>query len=124
MWLKIFTNNQLNYKDALIKLDVLPLFYFQVLTELLLLSKMINGQYDIQCKSFCTFDPNSRSHLFSLPKIQREFLRGNFWYKTCFRANLLWKRVDFRNSGRLKGRILKLMWKSVSKSYNPSNTCS
>ena len=59
------------YKDAMIRLNVLPLPYFQVMKELLLLSNIVENKFDVNFSENYQRVSSRRGFLrFSLPKVQ------------------------------------------------------
>ena len=63
-----------------------------------------------QISDFVKINPSSREGPFILPSIRYELQRSNYWYRTCYRANMIWNKVCFWKPEGLKGRILNLMW--------------
>ena len=59
------------YKDAMIRLNVLPLPYFQVMKELLLLSNIVENKFDVNFSENYQRVSSRRGRLrFSLPKVK------------------------------------------------------
>ena len=112
-----------SYREALSYLNVLPIPYFKVLKDFMTLSSVLNGKFDSDVSSFVDINQQSRDGPFVLPTIKYELQRSNYWYRTCYRANLIWNKVYFWQPEGLKGRILNLMWKLFSKTYHENSTC-
>ena len=101
----------LNYCERLRSLNLLPLNYYIVLTDLLLLSKMANNYYAFNISEHIKTVQRRSSFRFVLPEIKKEFQRSNFFYRTTYRANIIDSNVKLFQPVGLKYRILYLMWK-------------
>ena len=108
-----------NYKDALIKLNNLPVPYYLQMLDLLYLSKLMNGShyFDFAAKAI-SYSPtqnlfNLRSIASSLFQVQRPKLKlceQNFWFRSTRPANLAPSPVDITDIGSLKKGLLRWFW--------------
>ena len=85
----------------------------------MMLSKIINGGYDINYSRFVTVtnEPNSiyptrlglrTRFIIEKPRTRKE--EQSFWYRAPATANRIATAVDFFNAVNLKARIIKYMW--------------
>ena len=72
----------LNYCERLRSLSLLPLNYYIWLTDLLLLSKLVNNYYVFNVSENIKIVQRRSSFRFVLPEIKKEFQRSNFFYRT------------------------------------------
>ena len=99
----------LNYCERLRSLNLLPLNFYIVLTDLLMLSKLVNNYYAFNISEHINIVQRRSSFRFVLPEIKKEFQRSNFFYRTTYRANIIDSNVKFFQPVGLKYRILNLM---------------
>ena len=80
-----------SYTDMLWRLNLLPLSYFIEITDLLFLSKVINGVYDTDWTGFFTFHENQRStrhsSTFDLQRTRNVKTTERFFHRTPQLAN-------------------------------------
>ena len=70
----------INYCERPRSLNLLPLNYYIVLTDLLLLSKLVNNYYAFNISEHIIIVQRRSSFRFVLPEINKEFQRSNFFY--------------------------------------------
>ena len=125
VWKGILPN--LNYCERLRSLILLTLNYYVMLTDLLLLSKLLNNYYAFNISEYNNIVQTRSSFWFVLPEIKKEFQRSNFFYRTTYRANNIDSNVKFFQPVGLKYRIyriLNLMWKNFNIYFSIENSCS
>ena len=89
---------------------------FMEIKELLLLSGIVTGNYEVDFDSNIQIQHSSRrGSQFILPRFNRELLRDNFFYRSCYRANVLSSSIDISNRDSLKNTLLKIMWTTFDK---------
>ena len=69
----------LTYSERLRALNLLPLNYYTVLTDILLLSKLMNPYYAFNISEHVNIVQRRSSYWFVLPKVKKEFQRYNFF---------------------------------------------
>ena len=87
----------LNYCERLRSLNLLPLNYYIVLTDLLLLSKLVNNYYAFNISEHIYIVQRRSSFWFVLPEIEKEIQLSNFFYRTTYRAKIIDSIVNFFN---------------------------
>ena len=100
-----------DYREALIASNLLPPLYLKVLKDLLLFSKIVSGNYDVDFSMFYEVNWSAYRIRVKLPEIRYEAQRHNFWYRTGFRVIILLQRnLHFFENTELKSNLLTLMW--------------
>ena len=119
----ILNRSDLHYVARLKKLKNLPLrFYLEVL-DVLLMSKILNGQNSIDWKNYIFLQPNSRRP-FRLMQTRYEKCKFNFFFHTCRLLNKMREKIDFFNTDDLKRRTLKIYYEHFETHYNENHSCS
>ena len=90
-----FKKKNLNYCERLRYLNLIPLNYYILLTDLLLLPKLVNNYYAFRITEHINIVQRRSSFWFVLPEIKTEFQRSNFFYRTTYRANIIDSNVKF-----------------------------
>ena len=101
----------LNCCKRLRSLNLLPLNYYIVLTDLLLPSKLVNNYYAFNISEHINIVQTRSNFWFVLHEIEKDFQRSNFFYRTTYRANIIDLNVKFFQPVGLKNQILNLMLK-------------
>ena len=123
----------LNYQQALLELNILPIPYFMQVKDLLTLSKFINGFYNckynlfIICKDHDDSALPTRSASLLLFRVRRpttKIAAQNFWYQSTRLANLLYPNMDVTSYPGLKQPLLKYAWSFFKTFYNDNIICS
>ena len=94
--LKLICGN-LDYKDALVKSNLLPPLYIKVLKDLLLFSNILEGRYNVDFSKEFNITNSGRRRRVVLPDTIYEIQRQNFWYRTGFRISVVQRALDFFN---------------------------
>ena len=110
-----------SYKDRLIEISLLPLPMYIQINNLLLLSKILSKNYDVDMLNVPSYSCSSRGCMFQLERPKKKFLEDEFFYQTCRLANVI--KIDVRETSRLKKRILWLFWRKFEKDYEQMNKC-
>ena len=110
-----------SYKDRLIEISLLPLPMYIQINNLLLLSKILSKNYDVDMLKVPSYSCSSRGCMFQLERPKKKFLEDEFFYQTCRLANVI--KIDVRETSRLKKRILWLFWRKFEKDYEQMNKC-
>ena len=94
---------------------ILPISYFIEPKELILLSNIIDGRYDVDMEKFYhLYQSKRRGTQFVLPKVTSETLRLKFWYRAPPRAKFLLKSVTITDHIYQK----KITYLNVEKKFN------
>ena len=99
----------LDYKDALVKSNLLPPLYIKVLKDLLLFSNILQGRYKVDFSKEFNITNSGRRRVV-LPDTRYEIQRQNFWYRTGLRINVVLRALDFLNPENLKNKLIEHMW--------------
>ena len=83
------------YKEAIVQSNILPPLYFKVLKDLLLISSIVSGKYDVDLRNYYVIQWAGRRSRVILPEIRYEAQRLNFWYRTGFRVNIIQGKLTF-----------------------------
>ena len=114
----------LTYKQRLAELDLLPIPYFMEMKEMVILSSIVTGKYDIDFENLYSFRIcGRRGLLFDLPRITKENQRYNFWYRCPYRYNRLHGKLSIFDSEGIKAKLLSIMWEKFRRSYNELDLC-
>ena len=114
-----------DYREAVIASNLLPPLYLKVLKDLLLFSKIMSGNYDVDFSIFYEINWSAYRIRVKLLEIPYEAQRHNFWYRTGFRVNVLLRRnLHFSKTTELKSNLSTLMWDFFRRNCNSSNPCS
>ena len=105
----LWINPNLSYFECLVTNNLLPPMYFQVLKDLLLYRKILDGKYNVSFENMYSINENSRTKKIILPRIV-ENQRQDFGYRTGYRINHIQHFIDFINSSNLKSVLLDMMW--------------
>ena len=70
----------IDYKDAILKLNLLPPLYFKILKGLLMFSSLLCGKYDVEFSEIRVVGEDRRKRV-ALPEAKYEVQRLNFWYR-------------------------------------------
>ena len=119
----------LDYRQALITFNVLPLPYYFQLLDLITFSEALNKFYDADLTEH--FSTNSQhcstrfvtSNTFQKNKRPWKKCAQKFWFRTARLANLCPPSVNIRCFAGLKHRLLKCLWDIFSRSYQEQITC-
>ena len=114
----------LNYCERLRSLNFLPLNYYVVLIDLLLLLKLVNNYYAFNISEHINIVQRRSSFRFVLHEIKKEIQRSNFFFRTTYRENIIDSNVKFFQPVGLKYRILNLKWKYFNNYFSIENSCS
>ena len=95
----------IDYKDAILKSNLLPPLYFKVLKDLLMFSSLLSGKYDVEFLEIRVVGEDRRKRV-ALPEAKYEVQRLNFWYRTGFRVNVIQKVIDFFCEQQLKRKLI------------------
>ena len=112
----------IDYKDAILKSNLLPPLYFKVLKDLLMLSSLLSGKYDVEFSEIRVVGEDRRKRV-ALPEVKYEVQRLNFWYRTGFRVNVIQKVMDFFCEQQLKRKLIEYMWSYLERNWNEQNPC-
>ena len=118
-----------DYKDALKKLNILPIPYYLQLNDLLTLSKILSNVYDVSFENNYAYRvPHvttraSTEVLFIETRPRLRIAEQSFWFRTLRLANRLPPTVDVHNLPGLKNRLLRLFWAHFDDRYSESNSC-
>ena len=112
-----------DYKNQIRLLNILPLPMFLQLNSLLLLSKFMNEDSNCIELPETVQGRGRKNDIFCPTKKRTEKARGEFVFKNCRLANRIDKYVDFSNGTGLKNRIITIMWNFVNNSYSEKNIC-
>ena len=117
---------ELNYKQRLYALNILPLsMYFQI-SDLLMLSKLLSKKYNVSLNNHLTpyiqkySTRNSEKQIFELPDLKLETGRGNFWYRT---PRLFNKLVNLLDDVGLKKRLVAFFWSWFEANFDTDKPC-
>ena len=110
------------YRVLLEKSELLPLFLFFQILDLLHLSKLCRNDQQTPELFEKTFNPRSRTFNFELPKVRTEKARTEFCFRTCRVANFLPPHVEFFNPIGLKKRLT-FYWNLFATRYTENNSC-
>ena len=119
----------LNYRQALITFNVLPLPYYFQLLDLITFSKALNNYYDADLtehfsQNFQNYSTRSvTSNMFQCQRPWNKKSEQNFWFRAARLANLCPPSVDIRCIVGLKHRLLKWLWDIFNRSYQEHLTC-
>ena len=113
----------LDYKDALIKSNLLPPLYIKVLKDLLLFSNILEGRYNVDFSKEFNITNSGRRRRVVLPDTRFEIQRQNFWYRTGFRINVVQRALDFFNPENLKNKLIEHMWSYFNRHWTENNPC-
>ena len=105
----LWINPSLSYFECLVTNNLLPPMYFQVLKDLLLYRKILDGKYNVSFENMFSINENSRTKKITLPRIIAEVQRQVFWYRTGYRINHIQHFIDFFDSSNLKSVLLDMM---------------
>ena len=112
----------IDYKDPILKSNLLPPLYFKVLKDLLMFSSLLSGKYDVQFSEIRVVGEDRRKRV-ALPEAKYEVQRLNFWYRTGFRVNVIQKVMDFFCEQQLKRKLIEYMWSYLERNWNEQNPC-
>ena len=96
--------------------------------DVLTLSKIMENKYNFDWRRFLSFNQpsyntrNSSLQVFSLPILNLEVSRGNFWYRTPRLLNIISKKIDVSRNG-LKGRLLHFFWQYFNNFFDVDRLC-
>ena len=77
-----------DYREVLIASNLLPPLFLKVLKDLLLFSKNMSRNYDIDFSMFFEVSWSAYRIRVKLPQIRYEAQRHNFWYRKWFRVSI------------------------------------
>ena len=120
--------SELNYKERLLKLKLLPASLYLEMHDLLLLSSFISGSYEADWHEYVSFanDVSTRRSartLFDVETPRQSRYQQNFWYRAPKLANMIGSLVDFFETTGLKQRLTNLYWNYFISSYEHGNSC-
>ena len=120
---------ELNYKQPLYALNILPLsIYFQI-SDLLMLSKLLSRKYNVSLNNHLTpyiqnyTTRNSEKPIFKLPDLKLETGCGNFWYRTPRLFNKLQSYVNVLDDVGLKKRLVAFFWSWFDTNFDIDKPC-
>ena len=130
----ILSCNNINYKDRLIRLNLLPLSLYHEMHDILLLHKIINDQYNFHWKQFVQFKestaPTRRSTKNNLAhkNYHYEKSKSNFWHRTPILANKILQTQEEEDLfamkyERLKSSLKNVFWIYFISKYEESVPC-
>ena len=114
----------LDYCERLRSLNLLPLNYYIVLTDLLLLSNLVNNYYAFNISEHINIVQRRSSFWLVLREIKKEFQRSNFFYRTTYRANIIDSNVNFFQTSRTQKSNLKLDVEDCNFYFSIEKSCS
>ena len=115
----ILSLNNINYKDRLIRLNLLPLSLYHEMHDILLLHKIINDQYNFHWRQFVQFKestaPTRRSTKNNLAhkNYHYEKSKSKFWHRTPIQANKILQTQEEEDLFAMKYKRLKSSLKNV-----------
>ena len=109
-----------SYKERLYFLNILPLPMFIQLSNLLLLSKLLNGKYEVESLQVPSYSILHRKIVFQIKRPKKKTAEDNFFYHTCRLANVV--NVDLRETDGLKKKLLRIFWTNFN-SFDERNNC-
>ena len=116
------------YKTGLLTTNLLPVSLYLQLSDLLTLSNLMIGQYDITNENFVQLlSPNRETRYsttmhFVVPLVRRALCEANFWIRCPKLVNRLPTSVDFFQPVDLKARLLRFFWNYFRNTYDPDVT--
>ena len=113
-----------DYKDRLIKLDLLPVPLYLQMLDILLLSNICNGQY-FNLEGFPSLEQGPRREDRIIPVVQTpkfENAQQEFFTRTCRLIRFL-PCLDITKTVGLKPKILRNFWNFFETKYNENNLC-
>ena len=120
--------SELNYKERLLKFKFLPASLYLEMHDLLFLSSIISGRYEVDWHEYVSFanDVSTRRSARTLfdvetPRLSRS--QQNFWYRTPKLANMIGSVVDFFETTGVKQRLTNFYWNYFISSYEHGNSC-
>ena len=130
----ILSCNNINYKDGLIRLNLLPLSLYHEMQDILLLHKIINDQYNFHWRQFVQFKestaPTRRSTKNNLAhkNYHYEKSKSNFWHRTPILANKILQTQEEEDLfamkyERLKSSLKNVFWIYFISKYEESVPC-
>ena len=114
-----------DYKNRLIKLDLLPVPLYLQMLDFLLLSNICNGQYDFNLEGFLSLEQGPRREDSIIPVVQTpkfENAQQEFFTRTCRLIRFL-PCLDITKTVGLKPKILRNFWNFFETKYNENNLC-
>ena len=111
-------------KEALCKLQLLPLTMYIQLNDILLLSKLMRGCYNVEDLRLPEMITSVRGDLkFDIPRPNRAIIQQAFFYRTTRLVNILKLNITDCDPRSLKCQILQCFWKSFAK-FDENLSCS
>ena len=114
-----------DYKEKLLKLDLLPIPLYSQMREILILSIFCANVYDIDVSAFLSILSSLLRENRNIPQVQHprsEVMHQKFFYGTRRLIGML-PAVDSTNHG-LKAVVLRCMWQHFEEKYSEMNVCS
>ena len=111
-----WTVGGMSYSDGLVEANILPLSLYLQLIDLLFLSNVLDGRYDIDTSQLIRFEDSQRQTRqadyprFRLCRPRTKLCEQNFWFRAPGLANRLPRRVEYFKPVGLKARLLKHFW--------------
>ena len=112
----------IDYKDAILKSNLLPPTHFKVLKDLFMFRSLLSGKYDVEFSEIRVVGEDRRKRV-ALPEAKYEVQRLNFWYRTGFRVNVFQKVMDFFCEQQLKRKLIEYMWSYLERNCSEQNPC-
>ena len=120
---KWITASNWDYKNSLTTLGILPLTMYIQINDILLLSKIIQGGYDVSQLKVPDLSYSVRGEImFQISRPKKAVVQQSFVYRTTRLVNLL--KIDINcDKQTLKAKLLKIFWHKF-KSFDEQNPCS
>ena len=83
----------LDYKDTLVKSNLLPPLYIKVLKDLLLFSNILDGRYNVDLSKEFNITNSGKGRSVVLPDTRYEIQRQNFWYRKLL-SQIILQRIN------------------------------
>ena len=112
----------LDYKDALVKLNLSPPLYIKVLKDLLLFSNILERRYNLDVSKEFNITNSGRRTRVVLPDTRYETQRQNFCYRTGFRINVVQMLLIFLTRRIWRTNLLN-MWSYFNRHWTENNPC-
>ena len=112
-----------DYKDRLIKLDLLPVPLYLQMLDILLILNICHGQYDFNLEGFLSLEQGPRREDRIIPVVQTtkfENAQQEFFTRTCRLIRFL-PCLDITKTFGLKPKILRNFWNFFETKYNQNN---
>ena len=124
VWINGPNDYRLNLKDC----NVLPISLYLQILDLLFLSKIMHGHYDINIEDYlCLREVNqttrsSEKLTFNLSWPNKVTTKHSFFYRTEYLVNKLPNYIDFGNPVGLKNRLINYFWQYFDTQYQENSS--